>query len=232
MTTDLVKSISVENLLQKRAAVVERITKAHALLQEVGTLADSIFGEQHTFRAITLQCCFDRSKRFTEADDLTYFVKQYDAALWSMLLKESGLRTFMDATARSKWDADIDSCNVPALTRENINATFSNLYNDRGLMFERGVVAVFGSLSWDYKTNNPVKFGKRIINRRVVWSCGGKVMGVDSEGASKVDDLLRVMAVLDGNAHITFLRPDLVDLMNKIVAKHHPSALPPARETT
>lgn len=33
----------------------------------------------------------------------------------------------------------------------------------------------------------------------------------------------------NGDAHLTFLRPDLVGYMNKILGKHHPDALPAAR---
>ena len=34
----------------------------------------------------------------------------------------------------------------------------------------------------------------------------------------------------NGNGHLTFARPDLVDQMNQIIGRHFPGALPPARE--
>lgn len=45
---------------------------------------------------------------------------------------------------------------------------------------------------------------------------------------ARVFDLFEIKGFLNGNAHITFLRPDLVDRMNQILAKHYPNALPPA----
>lgn len=39
-------------------------------------------------------------------------------------------------------------------------------------------------------------------------------------------EYLSIKAYKNGNAHITFKRPDLVDRMNLIIAKHYPGALP------
>jgi hypothetical protein len=272
---ELVKSISITALLAQRDAFVQRVTEAHRLLQESLEIERTVFSGKEGkagrhYRTLAMECVFDRSHRFTEPDGLAHFITAHDASLWALLMDESGLRTFMDATARRKWDEDITKGNVPALTRENINATFAALYADRQGMFENGVLAVFRGLSWDYKTNCPVKFGKRIIDTRVVSRYGAIFMGVSHDGAARLDDLLRVMLVMDGkpepdhregafhaltkakwpevsntaelhgmvsirgfkngNAHITFLRPDLVDKLNVIVAKHFPNALPPASE--
>ena len=40
------------------------------------------------------------------------------------------------------------------------------------------------------------------------------------------DDYMRVRSFRNGNGHVTFKRPDLVDAMNRIIAKHFPGALP------
>ncbi|WP_258151514.1 DUF4942 domain-containing protein [Pantoea ananatis] len=37
-----------------------------------------------------------------------------------------------------------------------------------------------------------------------------------------------VRAFKKGSAHVTFTRPDLVEKVNDIVARHYPGALPPA----
>lgn len=106
-----------------------------------------------------------------------------------------------------------------------------------------------------------------------IWNASGTrySSGPSHTGSSRLDDLLRVMLVLDGqpeldhrqgtyhilnehfgynrhseeaieiagmikircgsngNGHVQFLRLDLVEQLNKIVAKHHPGALPPKR---
>lgn len=75
----------------------------------------------------------------------------------------------------------------------NIEATFTHLYGARGGMFERGVLACFRRLSWDYRTNQPFKFGKRIIVKYLL-SQGSTNHRVTNE----LDDLIRVFCVLDG----------------------------------
>jgi hypothetical protein len=44
-----------------------------------------------------------------------------------------------------------------------ILSTFEQLHQSKGDVFERGVINVFKRLSWDYKSNSPCKFGKKII---------------------------------------------------------------------
>ena len=87
-------------------------------------------------------------------------------------MSESGLRTFMDAQARKEWGEKVYSHDVPPLTFENITATFTNLHGARGDMFERGVLGLFRSLSWNYKTNEPFKFGKRVIMESLFYVYG------------------------------------------------------------
>lgn len=257
MTEALIPSLSIENLCQQRDALIERIHKAHALMQEAQTLGSSALGEDIGY---ALSLWSNATRREFKPETMA---KAIDARFWNHLLKQSGLQSFLDATARSEWQKAIDNNEVPELTLADIQATFSQLFQARGEMFERGVVEMFRKLSWDYRTNNPVRFGKRIVLR----------YGTESfcrpsfEGANKLDDLIRVMSILDGkpepdhrhgayhvltaagwprngpmelhgllsvrgfrngNAHITVLRPDLVEKMNLIIAKHYPRALGPA----
>ncbi len=275
--TDLVPSLSLSSFLEQRGAMVRRARDAARLLGEAGQIAASLAGD-----GPAASCYFRlglrmelRHRQGDFVDGVDDYVKAIDASLWDRLFELSGIRTFMDAAARAAWSKNIERCEVPELTPENIEATFRALRDARGEMFERGVVAVFRSLSWDYKTNNPVMFGKRIVMKLMhVWNHGGATL--DSERCDKLDDLLRVMCVLDGrpeadhrragyrtlsdngwggmvsrklgpttigdpplvsvrgfrngNAHLTFLRPDLVDQMNAIIARHHPGALAPSRE--
>ena len=265
----LIPSVSIEALLERRAAIVERLTKAHEAMLEVNELAQASFGEAHRYRSVTLYEHSRNLPAFTGEGALAAYIQHFDANAWDYLLNESGLRTFMDAKTRKKWDEDIYKRQVPELTHENIYATFRVMHDRRGDMFEQGVLAVFRSLSWSYKTNQPVAFGKRIILEYAVSAFRGEMFGgLEHAAANKVDDLLRVFHVLDGkpepdhrngsyhrtlaakwpkenkvvdldyfsmkgfkngNAHVTFTRPDLVDKMNEILAKHYPDALPPAR---
>lgn len=271
---ELVPSVSIANLLQKREAMAERIREAHRLLMEANTLAETHFGEE-AMRGHGLDLRLNDRGYFTADDGAEQLIKEVDGRAWAYLLEKSGLQTFLDAEAREKWRKAIEKNDVPPLTQETIEATFSALYDRRGEMFERGVVEVFRKLSWDYKTNLPRMFGKRIIMRYIVdaWGVGRNryLSGVSHKGSDSLDDLIRVLSVLDGkpepdhrngawrklndaqwmrdggpnvadlgyltvkgfkngNGHLTFSRPDLVDKMNRIIAKHYPNALPPSEE--
>ncbi|MGG2042593.1 DUF4942 domain-containing protein [Burkholderia gladioli] len=262
ITTDLVKSVSIANLANQRVAVVERVHAALDLLAEAEQIARRA---NLGFPRLVLDDAYacrgrpsvtgDYAKR-DEAEGA--IVRVIDVRGWSYLLSESGLRTFMDAQAREQWDRQLSEGDVPELTAANIEATFAQLYGARGDMFERGVIQCFRRLSWDYKTNRPFKFGKRIIVKRLL-SDGCTNHHVTNE----LDDLVRAFCILDGepepdhrvgacaliadarqarlteaehayfhlrwfkngNGHLTFARPDLVEKMNLILAKHYPNAL-------
>jgi len=267
-STELVKSVSIDNFLNQRAAVVEKLAQGLNLLSEAATLADaahmgfptigmSFRGGTNAGYRITGHCPHPMAQVMEEA------TKAIDAAGWAYLMNESGLRTFMDAAARKAWDDKVYGLDVPPLTAENITATFTALRDSRGDLFERGVVNCFRALSWDYKTNQPFKFGKRVILRYLLRTYGSKPrwLSVNSDSANKLDDLDRVFYILDGkpepdhrsgwyskispkddagklagdyfivkwflngNGHLTFTRPDLVDKLNQILAKHYPNAL-------
>ena len=129
-----------------------------------------------------------------------------DAAAWQYLMHESGLRSLMDAKARADWDRSISEGDIPELTDANIRSTFSMLHDARADIFERGVVGCFKSLAWHYKTNLPQKFGARIVITYLRNSTSGGKWGASSLGyvnhgrCDALDDLSRVMSVLDGKA--------------------------------
>ncbi|MVF24219.1 DUF4942 domain-containing protein [Methylocaldum sp. BRCS4] len=260
--SQLIKSVSIENIVNQRAAVVDRIRRAMELLGEAEKIASAahigfprlVIDEGYSLRgraAVT-----GPYANRTEAESC--MIRTIDAKAWNYLMSESGLRTFMDASAREKWGKQIAEGDIPELTTENVTATFGQLYNARGDMFERGVLQCFRRLSWDYRTNQPFSFGKRIIVS-YLFAYGTPNHRVTDE----LDDLMRVFHVLDGKAeadhrngmhsliwpalkdrkteaendylkvrwfkkgtgHVTFKRLDLIDKMNRILAKHYPGAL-------
>lgn len=266
----LVKSVSIDNLLQQRDSMLQRIGAAIDLLKEAEKIAEAsgiADGERYRGFTFILQgpdryrdsCLMDK-------DATEQVRKRLDANAWNHLMHESGIRTIMDAKAREDWQSRIDKLECPPLTAENIKATFGDLFASRGDIFERGVISSFKALSWDYKTNRPFRFGKRIIRQYLRNSVSGKGSGLgfpNSRACDELDDLIRVFHVLDrkpepdhrqgvyallsnaavrneqnvetaylhirsfrnGNGHITFKRLDLVEKMNRILAKHFPGAL-------
>jgi hypothetical protein len=115
-------------------------------------------------------------------------------------MDQSGLVSFMDAKAREEWRKQLESHELPELTADNIRSSFAFIHGSRREMFDRGVVTPFKRLSWDYKTNQPFRFGKRIILNRLL-----SIYGSDTAHAflnhtttDALDDLLRVFHVFDG----------------------------------
>jgi hypothetical protein len=193
----LVPSISIANLANQRVAVVERVRAVLDLLGEAQQLAKAA---HLGFPRLVLDESYGCRGRPTvtgeyakRAEAEAAMVRIVDVRGWDYLLSESGLRTFMDAKAREQWSNQIAEGDVPELTAANIEATFTQLHGARGDMFERGVVQCFRRLSWNYKTNEPFKFGKRIIVGYLL-SQGSANYHVTNE----LDDLMRVFSVLDG----------------------------------
>ena len=271
-TTSLIPGVSVETMLQKRSDALARLEIANNAVREASALFASMLGPGDfdaltgtTYDGVFLQCVIRKPKigRAAHAitgDDgwLAKVAKDIDRRVWADLVSKSGLMSFMDAEARSSFSKSLQE-NVPPLTFENIRATFAQIYEARGEMFERGVLDVFHKLTWSYKTNRSSCLGKRII---MTYFINGGYVGKPT--CDPLEDLDRVFHVLDGkpepdhrvalgrsvqaahfrgerslltdffkikwfkngNAHVEFTRPDLVDQLNKILVKHHPDALP------
>lgn len=113
-------------------------------------------------------------------------------------MNKSGMLSLMDAQARAEWHNSLEKEDIPAISESNILSTFEQLHKNKGEVFERGVINTFKSLSWDYKTNNPCRFGKKIIVEGVVkhdqWGFGLN-WGWQRD---RLTDLERMLLLLDG----------------------------------
>jgi hypothetical protein len=196
-STELVRSVSIANLVNQREAVRVALTKARQALLDVDAVVKAIDGDsgrtRHYMTAASLvttrgnSYCF----RLLEDEGIAAGMRDFDAAAWQYLMHGSGLRSLMDATAREAWDKAIDKSEHPELTATTIETTFREQHASRGDMFERGVIQCFRQLSWNYKTNLPQKFGKRIVLTSITgYHCHKR--------SDELDDLLRVMHILDG----------------------------------
>lgn len=163
-TTDPVKSLSIANLLSMREGALQRVGQALTLLREASAMA----ARGHlAFPRIEVFCEDGGavSHRLDESCLDTTMERHIDAGGWKYLMAESGLRTLMDAQARKDWDGKIMSGEVLPLNADNIRETFAALHAGRQDLFERSVINVFRALSWDYQTNKPCAFGRKIILR-------------------------------------------------------------------
>ncbi len=113
-------------------------------------------------------------------------------------MNKSGMLSLMDAQACAEWHNGLEKENIPAINESNILSTFEQLHQSKEEVFERGVINVFKNLSWNYKSNLPCKFGKKIIVEGVEkhdrWGFGLN-WGWQRD---QLTDLERMLMLLDG----------------------------------
>ncbi|EAO8775850.1 DUF4942 domain-containing protein [Salmonella enterica] len=263
--TDVICSTSIERIVTRRNTALQQTESLIHQLAEVSTLTSSIGGKTALDWAMKqdFRCgCWLMEKPETAMKAIT---RNLDREIWRDLMKKSGMLSIMDAQARDQWYRNLESDDIPVITETNILSTFEQLHQSKDEVFERGVINVFKGLSWDYKSNSPCKFGKKIIVTGLVkhdrWGFGLN-WGWQRD---RLADLERMLVLLDGKpvpdnrtdiprrlsdhihenrhsnryedemfvikyfqkgtAHIVFKRPELVDKLNDIIARHYPGAL-------
>ncbi|WP_440800021.1 DUF4942 domain-containing protein [Serratia marcescens] len=264
--TEVICSTSIERIVTGRNTALEQIDALIRQLDAISTLTNSIGGgtaKDWGMRPGHRYDCW-----FTEKPEIAMkaITRSIDRDIWGDLMNKSGMLSLMDAQARAEWHNSLEKEDIPAISESNILSTFEQLHKSKGEVFERGVINTFKSLSWDYKTNNPCRFGKKIIVEGIVkhdqWGFGlnwgrqrdrltdlermlmlldGKPIPDNREDVTRrlgdhihskrsstyyEDDFFAIRYFQKGSAHITFKRPDLIEKMNDIIARHFPSALP------
>lgn len=272
-TGEVIPSVAIDRIIAQRNAGIAAFMAGLAQIQEAQTLFKGATGKDwfSGLADIVSSGLSARSERDTDGIRRNV-ARLTDRDIWHRLMNDTGMFTLMSATQRKKWDAELYSDACPEITSDNVLATFRHLNAAKGETFEQGVIDVFRALSWNYKTNNPCRLGKKIIlegvldvfagDRRYVsvrshaqdrlndlarpfWLIAGKnvpdfrvsegarfrdfiAAGMNNVGEVFTCDWFTIKAFWKGTAHITFTRPDLVDRVNDIVARHYPGALPPA----
>lgn len=262
---DVICSTSIERIVTGRNAALTKIEELINTLESISQLTSEIGGGSACDWAIRQGHRYDCW--LVEAVDkaLPIITRNIDCSLWRDLMLKSGMLSLMDGQARTEWHQNLEDNNFPEISEANILNTFKQLHNSKGEVFERGVINVFKGLSWDYKTNSPCSFGKRIIINNMVkhdkWGYGlawgwrrdqlvdlermlhlldGKPVPdsrtdiayrlsdhIHQEPHSQNfdDEYVAIRYFQKGSAHVTFKRPDLMEKMNDIIAKHYPGML-------
>lgn len=161
--TELISSTNIERIVAGRNAALEQIKEMIHQLADTSALTESIGGKTAQDWAMRdgYRCgCWLLEKQHTAMKVIT---SNLDRSIWRDLMKKSGMISLMDAAARDEWDRNLERDDIPVISEENILSTFKQLHHSKDEVFERGVINVFKSLSWDYKNNSPCKFTKKII---------------------------------------------------------------------
>ncbi|MGQ6550890.1 DUF4942 domain-containing protein [Serratia sp. IR-2025] len=196
--TELICSTDIERMVTGREVALKQIEAVMIQLQEIGSLIFSLGGGKLEDWALQTGHRYGCHLTLELEKGLAAITHQIDRKLWQDLMSRSGMLSLMDAQARDQWYKSLESKDLPAISEESIYSTFEQLHYDKGEVFERGVINVFKSLSWDYKTNNPCCFGKKIIvNNLVSYNQWGFTLN-HSYRRDQLADLERVLHLLDG----------------------------------
>jgi hypothetical protein len=186
-TESAIPSCDIDQLVAERDAVVERaehVERLGAELEQLGARRPACGG-------------WNGRGSWSAAEE----VKEWESRAWQRLLTDSGLRDFMDATARAQWEEQYRSRQFPPFTREAIAQAFDQIHAQRGDMVARGVRELFARLSSQHKTNKANAFGGKIIIGAVCSKWAGNYHEIYSSGRGNVDlidDLNRTLHVVRG----------------------------------
>ena len=196
--TAVIYSTSIERIVTGRNAALAQIEALIHQLDTISTLTNSIGGgtaKDWGMRPGHRYDCWFTEKPGTAMKAIT---RNIDRDIWRDLMLKSGMISLMDAQARDDWHKNLEEGELPEISEENILATFEQLHYRKGEVFERGVVNVFKGLSWDYKTNSPCSFGKKIIiNNLVTHNRWGFSLNWGWR-RDQLTDLERMLFLLDG----------------------------------
>ena len=196
--TDVICSTSIERIVTGRNAALTRIQSLISELDDISILTHDIGGgtvQEWGMREGHRYDCW-----FTEKTDkaMKAMTRNIDRRIWRDLMNKSGMLSLMDAQARDEWHKSLEKDDIPAISEDNILSTFEQLHQSKGEVFERGVINIFKGLSWDYKTNNPCYFGKKIIvNNLVKYDKWGYSLSWGWR-RDQLADLERMLFLLDG----------------------------------
>ncbi|CAI1835376.1 Uncharacterised protein [Serratia quinivorans] len=196
--TEVICSTSIERIVTGRNTALTQIKALIYQLEDISAITNSIGGGIARDWAMRqdFRCgCWLMEKAETAMPVIT---RNLDRDIWRDLMKRSGMLAIMDAQARGQWYRNLEGDTIPAISEESIYSTFEQLHRDKGEVFERGVINVFKSLSWDYKSNHPCKFGKKVIvNGLVSYNQWGFTLN-HSYRRDQLADLERMLFLLDG----------------------------------
>ncbi|MDP1315293.1 DUF4942 domain-containing protein, partial [Klebsiella pneumoniae] len=76
-----------------------------------------------------------------------------DGKIWDRLMTETGMYTLMSNKQLQECDRQVAGKEMPQITLDNVMSTFRHMNARKADTFSQGLIDIFKSLSWDYKTN-------------------------------------------------------------------------------
>lgn len=195
---ELICSTNIERIVRGRDAVLSQIKQIIEMLDSLSRLTAEIGGGTAQDWAMKSGHRYDSWLTETVDKAIPAITRNIDRSIWRDLMLKSGMMALMDAQARDQWHKNLEEGDLPAINEANILSTFEQLHLNKMDVFERGIINVFKGLSWDYKTNSPCSFGKKIIvNNLVTHSRWGFSLNWGWR-RDQLADMERMLFLLDG----------------------------------
>lgn len=219
--TDVICSTSIERIVTGRNAALAEIETLIQQLDDISALTSSVGGGKSNEWGVRQYRydCWLMDKPETAIKAIT---RNIDRSIWKDLMNKSGMLALMDAQARDEWYNSVEKDDIPAVSEENILSTFKQLHQSKAEVFERGIINVFKGLSWDYKSNSPCMFGKKIIVDGLVQYDRWGFHFRHGRRREQLSDLDRMLNLLDGKP-VPENRNDLAVRLDAHISKQHPS---------
>ncbi|WP_145578349.1 DUF4942 domain-containing protein [Yersinia alsatica] len=166
--SEVICSTSVARIVAGRDSALIRIEQLIHQLSDISSLTSSIGGGTAGEWAMRQGSRYDCWLMEVPEKAMALITRNIDRSIWRDLMMKSGMLALMDAEAREQWYKNLEEGDLPAINEDNIFSTFEQLHLNKQDVFERGVINVFRGLSWEYKTNSPCMFGKKIIVNNLV----------------------------------------------------------------
>jgi len=195
-TTDIIESLAIDHLMAQRDAALQKFAEGMLMVQESIKDFEKFLPRVYYSRVEDIIKEILPMKSPTLESNKKSAAKTFDRDIWTLLFEKTGLKTIMSSKQIDEWQSVLYSSNMPEANYDNICTTFKTLYASRGNTLEQGIIDVYRSLSWDYKTNNPCKIEKKIIINNVL-SCS-RYLSFNHNMQPKLDDLLRPFYIFDG----------------------------------
>lgn len=192
---------AMDDLLEQRAkalalvgSAMEQLAEATALMPLNGFGFTSSLRKQ-SWASLAYRPDDVRTRAVAEA------ASAFDAEGWRWLMDHSGMSAVMTADDKREIQKDLATNPLP-LNRENVHATFIQLFGQRHEVFRRGVVELFRSLAREYRSHSAFKVGKRLVLPQAFREAGWSGF---SSARERLEDLERVLYLLEGQdpTHLT-----------------------------
>ena len=197
-SNELITSLNIPQLVATREMIKEKLINLQQHMQEVDAFIRSAGIN------CSLKTVLDTDYRpsgfrgykefFLNTESFEHGIKAIDEKAWRFLFEKSGAYGMMSRDRRNQWCTILSNWGFPELSVEAVKGTFSELYDNRQAMREEGIIKLFRSLSWNYKSNLPFKFGKKLVLTAVT---SMRQYSSYSKRTDQLDDLIRMFCWFD-----------------------------------